>query len=260
MTKAVLLTYLRQSVSVAVPTEIGTTTTDPAYLAMTDEQLALCLEMARTRNYSSQITSLDSVPDLYLYPLVLLAKKELYFTLASATAPEYDLGADGAYIKKDVRFNHYMSLISLCDKEYTEYLTNGGDEGMLKSFDTVTVASRNGTMRNFALSSSLSIDVAIDTLTESMVELSLFHTLSNFAKMNVYISENPIVDKYAENKISESAHIVRSIFDPTVETIRIPDLTPSKEYYLAFVVYNRAGKATYKELNFTTPTEEVVVP
>ena len=81
---------------------------DPAYLAMTDEDLMLFIKLAVSRAYPS-VTTLSDLPEGSEYPIVLLAKIALYTKLAVLKADKVDMGADNNnYLKQDQRFQHYM--------------------------------------------------------------------------------------------------------------------------------------------------------
>jgi hypothetical protein len=118
MNKLQVIAYLRQNCIVQDPT--GTTAIDPAFLALTDTELDLTLQVALSKEYPQG--SVDNIPADYLYPTILVAKKELYFQLSSKTAPLYpiSLGEDGS-IKKNIRFDHYMTLITNTEKEYQSF-------------------------------------------------------------------------------------------------------------------------------------------
>lgn len=66
---------------------------------------------------------MEYLPEDAVYPIVLLAKKELYYTLAVKEAPLYDIGADNNnYLKRSQRFDHYMKLIAQVDSEYDDWI------------------------------------------------------------------------------------------------------------------------------------------
>ena len=109
MTVPQIIQFLRLNVNVQNPD--GSEGVDSAYLSMTDEDILLYLNVVLTRDFAD-IPSLEYLPAQNVYPLVLLAKKELYYALAVASANEYDLGADNNnYLKRSQRFEHYMKLI-----------------------------------------------------------------------------------------------------------------------------------------------------
>ena len=143
MNKAELVRYLRLNVNIQ-----NADVTDTAYLSMTDEDIELYLNVVVTRDFP-QVLSLDLLPQEDIYPVVLLAKKELYFTLASKDAPLIDLTADNNnQIKRGQRFEHYMKLIAAIDDEYNQYIEDGGAgaRNTLTSYD-VLIPDRYATIR-----------------------------------------------------------------------------------------------------------------
>ena len=73
-----LIKLLRESVNVqSSEAEV----VDPAYLQMTDDDIELFIKLGVTRAYPS-VTDLRQLPDGSEYPIVLLAKIELYLKLA----------------------------------------------------------------------------------------------------------------------------------------------------------------------------------
>ena len=76
-----LVKYLRDSVLVQDPS----TAEDPVWLQMSDSDLAIVLEVAKYRDFPNQV--LSSLANGVVYPLMLVAKKELYYRLAVKSAP-----------------------------------------------------------------------------------------------------------------------------------------------------------------------------
>lgn len=120
MTVEQMIQFLRLSVYVQDKDKV--VTVDEQYLCMTDEDLLLYLNLALSRNFSD-VPSLEYLPEDAVYPIILLAKKELYYTLAVKEAPLYDIGADNNnYLKRSQRFDHYMKLIAQVDSEYDDWI------------------------------------------------------------------------------------------------------------------------------------------
>ena len=115
-----LVKYLRDSVLVQDPS----TAEDPIWLQMSDDDLAIVLEVAKHRDFPNQV--LSSLANGVVYPLMLVAKKELYYRLAVKTAPNYDIRGDEAgELKRSQRFEHFMSLIKQTEAELQNYMENG---------------------------------------------------------------------------------------------------------------------------------------
>lgn len=121
--------YFRRAVALQSP-EV---TTDEAYVFTDDELWDILLMCIWEHNPSYDEFSF---PQNELPFLVLLGRKELYYRLATASAPFYPLSAEGAELRKDYRFEHYMSLIRTITKEYDSLLsryksTMGVEHGVL---------------------------------------------------------------------------------------------------------------------------------
>lgn len=118
-----LVTILRSSVNVQDPDMDGSV--DPAYLALTDSDIELFIKLGVTRAYPS-VTSLSELPEGSEYPIILLAKIELYSSLAVRRAEKVDLGAESAYLKLSQRFEHYMELAKEARQQYRDWTETDG--------------------------------------------------------------------------------------------------------------------------------------
>lgn len=256
MTVDQMIQYLRLSVTVQDPSGA---VQDTAYLSMTDEDILLYLNTALTRDFAD-VPSLEDLPVEYVYPLTLLAKKELYFTLAAKTAPLFDIGADNNnYLKRSQRFSHYMSLIEQVDKEYDKYKDDGGAGGnTLTSFD-VLLSDRYATKRNYEKGFIPALTVYLGTVTDTTVELSwVVKRISRFYSYNVYVHTSPILDMHnLTKKISEEATLVATIKDVHQQSCRVQNLTPNTLYYILVMVTEMSSLKGYAETSVTTEESEV---
>lgn len=244
MTTAQLVSYLRLNVNIG--------TTDSEYLKMTDEELILFLNVALTRDFP-EVESLDVLPSGDVYPLILLAKKELFYSLASRDALLYDLGADNNnYLKRSQRFDHYMKLIAQADDEYEKYLENGGLNNTLSSCD-VRLSDRYYTRYNIEHGIIPNVTLRVDRITDTTVELSWNARMERFHSFNVYISSNPIVDIYSlKSKISDDSMKVATITDSHQNRCRIEGLTPNTSYYVAVSAVEMSGITGYRQIEIIT--------
>lgn len=229
MNKAELVRYLRQNVNIQ-----NADVTDTAYLSMKDEDIELYLSIALTRDFP-HVPSLDLIPQEDIYPVVLLAKKELYYTLASADAPLYDLTADNNnQIKRSQRFEHYMKLIEAVDKEYNQYNEDGGagTRNTLTSYD-VLISDRFATRRNYEKGVVPTLSLRVTGVTDTTIELVWSVHLSRFHKYEVYISEEQIYDEYSIHEpVSPKAKLVATIRDIHQNRCRIEGLVPDTVYHI----------------------------
>lgn len=206
MTVEQMIQFLRLSVYVQDKDKV--VEQDPQYLCMTDEDLLLYLNLAMSRNYSDT-PALKYLPEDALYGVIILAKKELYYTLAVKEAPLFDMGADNNnYLKRSQRFDHYMKLIVQADKEYEDWLENGGEDGLgtVKSY-SVTLSDRYGTRYNYENAAVPKVILYVGTITENSIEFWWnVKNISRFYRYKVYMSKEPIVDLYnLKTHIAEGA-------------------------------------------------------
>lgn len=253
MTVEQMIQFLRLSVYVQDKDKV--VDQDPAYLCMTDEDLLLYLNLAMSRNYPDT-TELKYLPEDALYGVVILAKKELYYTLAVKEAPLFDMGADNNnYLKRSQRFDHYMKLIAQADKEYEDWLENGGEDGFgtVKSY-SVTLSDRFGTRYNYENAAVPKVVLYIGTITDNSVEFWwTVKNISRFYRYKVYVSKEPIVDLYdLKSHISVGAKLVAEIKDIHQVRCRVTGLEQKTTYYIAVQATNMASLCGYAQSEIET--------
>ena len=255
MTALELIQYLR--VSVNVQTEQTDGEKDPNVLSLTDEQLRLYLQVVITRDFPKY--SVDNLPQSAVYPVILLAKKELYFALATSTAPLYDLSADSNNsIKRDQMFRHYMDLVKAVDDEYNQYNEDGGaGNNALTSFD-VLLADRSATKRNYEKGVIPDPFIVIDNVGVTFVEFHWDVVLSKFRQYNVYVSTSKILDSHnPSNPIDSGASPVATIKDVHHKSIRVTGLLPNTRYFVVVSATEMSSLTGYAEATFTTNDLEI---
>ena len=249
MTKAELVRYLRLNVNIQ-----NADVTDTAYLSMKDEDIELYLSVVLTRDFP-QVPSLDLIPQEDIYPVVLLAKKELYFTLASMDAPLIDLTADNNnQIKRSQRFEHYMKLIAAVDEEYNQYNEDGGagTRNTLTSYD-VLISDRYATRRNYEKGFVPTLSLYVTGVSDTTIELSWSVQLSRFAKYEVYISEEQIYDEYSiSQQVSPKAKLVAKILNVHQNKCRIEGLLPNSVYHLMVSATDKSSLVGRAEIIVST--------
>lgn len=257
MTVDNMIQFLRQSLNIATVSneETGETLVDSEYLKLTDEDLKLILNVAMSREYSIY-GSIECLPEQFVYPTILLAKKELYFRLATSSAPLYDLGADNNnYLKKSQRFSHYMQCIEQCDSEYRDY--KEGNSELVSS--EVYIASRNGTRRNYCVSPAPLISLNFDRVSKNSAELS-WETDIPGSVTELYLSKSPVHDPYVQGEIREGASPLKT-FDNSIQSkCRLTGLTEDCVYYVALKCVTRTGKYSVVSNSFKTlgTSDEVI--
>lgn len=246
-----LINVLRSSVNVqSTEGEI-----DPAYLSMTDDDIKLFIKVGVSRAYPD-VSDLEELPEGSEYPIVLLAKIELYLKLAVLKADKVDMGADSAYLKQDQRFKHYMALVEEARKEYDDWLENEG-QGKITSYD-VLLSSRHYSHRNYEKQVTPRVSIKIDQLTNDSVtfHFSVSNT-SHFGRFKVYLSKSHIVDLHKSNGVYSQSILGEPTLLVSTSNIRntqheVANLEPDTAYYLAVFSIERNQVFGYKEITFTT--------
>lgn len=251
-----LIKLLRSSVNVqSEETEV----VDPAYLTMTDDDIQLFIKLGVSRAYPN-VTDLSELPSGSEYPIVLLAKIELYTKLAVLKAEKVDIGADNNnYLKQDQRFKHYMALVEEAREQYKNWLDNEGVNGGagVCSYD-VLLSNRHYTQRNFEKQVTPKVLLKIDQVTSDSVD---FHwgvtNTSHFGRFKVYLSKNPIVDMFRQGatydtKISGEAKLLVSTQNIRNTHHRVNNLESGTTYYIAVFSIERNQVFGYSELSFNT--------
>lgn len=253
MTVTEMTQFLRQSLNIATVSdeETGETLTDSEYLKLTDEDIKLVLNVAMSREYSLY-GSIEFLPEKYVYPTIILAKKELYFRLATSSAPLYDLGADNNnYLKKSQRFSHYMKCIEQCDKEYQDYLN---DNSEIVSSE-VYIASRNGTRRNFCVSPAPIISLNVCSVTCDTAELCWeVNNLDSITEL--YLSKTSVHDPFIQGEIIEGASPLKTFDNAMQSKCRLTGLEEGSAYCITLRCITRTGKFTVTSQEFMTLTPE----
>lgn len=258
MTVQDLVKYLRLSVKVQDPE--GTVTTSSKYLEMSDEDLELYLNVVLTRDFPN-VRSLEYITSDMIYPLTLLAKKELYYALAVQYAPLYGMVADNNnQLQRGQMFDHIMELIKQTDDEYNQYVEDGGAGGnTLKSYDVLS-SNRYFTKRNIDKAVPPALSVYADSVGTNDVCISWDCQVQRFLRFDIYLStEGPIFDDYqVSNKISEEAKLIATIRDAHQNKVRVSGLSEDSTYYVLVKVTDLSGLKGYSEITIHTDTTEEV--
>lgn len=248
-----LIKLLRESVNVqSDEAEV----VDTAYLQMTDDDIELFIKLGVTRAYPS-VTDLRQLPDGSEYPIVLLAKIELYLKLAVLKADKVDMGADNNnYLKQDQRFTHYMKLVAEAREQYESWLDNEG-QGVVSSYD-VLLSNRHYTHRNYEKQATPRVVITIDQVTSDSVD---FHwgvsNTSHFGRFKVYVSKDQIVDMHrdgatCDRKICEGAVLLKSTSNIREAYHRVNNLESGTMYHVAVISIERNQVFGYDEMTFDT--------
>lgn len=250
-----MVTLLRSSVNIQ---QEDAEVIDPAYLAMTDDDIKLFLKFGASR--ASEAVDIEHIESGEEYPILLLAKIELYMKLAVIKADKVDMGADNNnYLKQSQRFDHYMKLVDATKAEYDSWLENEG-QGKVDSYD-VLLSNRHYTSRNYEKQVTPVVTIFIDSITSDGVK---FHwgmkRTSHFGRFKVYVSTEPIIDMFKdgmkyEDKIVGEPTLVKSTGNIRDVYHSVTGLEPNTTYYLAIFSIERNQVFGYSQTEFTTLAE-----
>ena len=248
-----IINYIRTSMKVQDPM---VTSNDSAYLSLTDEQILDFLTIALARDFP-EVPSVEYITNENLYPITILTKKDLCYTLAITDAPLFDIGADNNnYLKRSQRFDHYMKLIVQLDKEYQDYLDNGGAGGNILTSHNVLLPDRYNTLYNREKGTIPAPILYLDNVGTTFVEFSWRVSLSRFKSYNIYLSDKPIIDLYSKEVITEGSEHITNIKNPHRTHFRISNLKEDTEYHVAICAEEMSGLKGYDERKFKTEVSE----
>lgn len=203
---------------------------DPVVDTITDEEIDILIKI----HCGTLALEYPEIPFSYMQLMSCLIRKELYWKLATNSAPMYELKTDGTELKKGDRFQHYLALIQEVNKEYNDIMNdpsrlpedfNGG--GKIASH--TMVLEKDYVLRNYVNSQKLpKVKVKVDNIVPSeYMELSL--DLSKVARTeyfrtNIYLNEQrKIRDEYSlEANLSEGTQLKYQTYNINKDKVRIP--------------------------------------
>lgn len=186
--------------------------------------------------------------------IILLTKKEIYFRLATSTAPFYPLEAEGAKLRKDFRFEHYMTLIRQTEKTYDKAWDKFVLSGGTISVSDILLPNNHFSIKNYEKANIPEITLTLSNITSSTVNLDWTKFSVNggsFWKYEVYISKSSIYDEY-ENTYSDEAVKVEEFIDIHRVKARLKNLEEKTTYHVLLASYDINGLKGIHELEFTT--------
>lgn len=240
-----LISFLRESVNVQDPT-----TTDTAFLSMSDSDIGLIIAVAyATVNPSGDVNAVDNKE---IYPLILLSKKELFYRLSVLSAPLYTVGFNNSSVRKSDRYEHYMGLVKEVDAEYKYYIERGQP---VQVSNILLVSSRFYYYSKgvYDKMTKPTVYLAMDGAYSDHLDISWSCTFEKFGCSKVYVTKGDyVVDTYNENKIMDDAILIATYYDPHTLKCRIPNLLSGNQYTVCVQVFERNSLMGYAEMKATT--------
>lgn len=247
--KQFLIDYVRHSVVLGSPE----TEKDPAYV-FSDEDIFNIIKMCIGQHNANY--TVETFPDNEQSMLVLLARKEIYWRLATSSAKFYPISAEGAELRKDYRFKHYFQLIQEIDKQYlsakASFKENNPD---LIQTGTIFVDSRHFNLRQMSLQQLPKVDIKVINVTSNSVDIAWtkFNTVGGmFSSYEVYYDSKLVYDEFEE--VVTGIHVA-SIRNINRTKLRVKDLKPNTKYYLAIVTKDTNLLQGVSQIEFTTQEE-----
>ena len=217
---------------------------DPAHIAIVADIENIITQQVKQMEYRT----VEEVPYQEEGLLILLAKKEVYWRLATATAPNYDLETEFTKLVKSKRFDHYFKLIGAIQIDIDKTPSS------IKVAD-VTMRSREGSIRNYILSKPINTGVSSSSITNSSVNLDWIAfdaTKGAFLSYDVLISSLPLYDEYSHPVVDyRKAEQRITISDIKRVKYRVTNLEANTKYYVV-IEYKSVSGNFYASLEFTT--------
>lgn len=232
-----LVKYLRFTLSID-------TTSDPVLKKVTDAELEEVLK----RKAQHLKYDYDNIPKDEEQLVICLARKEIYWKMATNSAPLYRLDIEGLEVAKEVRFDHYMALVQETDVEYYKLIN---DPSRLTVEQGEILVRKQYAMDKYLLNYKMpKITLHVDKATQSTLDISIEYKnliLHDFREAKLYVCTEPIWDKYDE-VINPKAKEVCVFKTPKKPYCRVKDLEVGTKYYLALEVVLIRNIKVYVEI------------
>lgn len=230
VTKERLVSYLTESLMLTSPTIVE----DPSFKAISESLESIVEQSARRIGKDISEIVVDEE-----YILILYAKLEIYQRLALAVAPEFDVTLEQSSFKKATRFTHYTELAKQIQDEIA---TNPSIHVIVNK--PITIASRDGYLRNYTLAKAQPIEVNVVNKTNNTVDIdwTRFNTdLGRLYRYRVLYSKEPLYDEFEDKPLKvEKAEKVLDFYDINKTKHRIKGLEPNTHYYIVVEVTSKA--------------------
>lgn len=223
-------------------------TNDPVLNSISDEQLETILIQK-----SHQLgVPYPVVPREEEALLLCLVKKEVYWKMATNSAPLYPLDLEGLKVKKDVRFDHYMKLIEGVEKEYTSIINDPKRTSVIQGEILINKPYTRARYNKYYEEPTLFLEV--DKKTDTSIYFSINYNdlqVGDFNKTNVYLHTDLIWDKY-DDVLNDQAKKVHTLEHIRKKHFKIIGLEPNTKYNVLLEVELVRGFKVYVETEVCT--------
>lgn len=251
--KEVLIRYLRDSLKLQDPNIEN----DPDYKFSDSELLDVIKMVMLSRDPSF---TFDNLPEGEIPLIMILSKREIYWRLATSSAPYYPISAEGATLQKNVRFDHYLALIKQLESEYRYTLSLGNHIDISKTQGELILDSRYFSHRNKVLAKDIQIRLNVDNVKTNSVDISWSITNLNrprFLRYVIYMDTEPVVDFYEDEVVREETK-VKEYTDVRRDKSRLKNLESNRDYYIALEVREQNGLRAFNQIKVRTLEEELL--
>ena len=233
---------------------------DPVYQELKGEGITRMLKVAAL---SYGYSTFDSVPETDLPAIFLSTRREIYLTLATQTAPEYDVETEFTKLLKSKRFDHYIRLVT----EVSNIIAQQASMGMLGGVTAgdMIISSRDGMRgnyltnnntgaRNYALANAQTADITVvPASTSAEFTWKRFDPkLGNFGGYRLLVGAN-LYDPYVDIPIKLENAVFNTLFRDINRTqYRVTGLTPDTDYEVLIELVSNSGKKDIKVVSFKT--------
>lgn len=236
MDRTLALDLLEKSLLLA--NGLNTMETDPAYMFSDDDLWDIITMVMPTHN--STYTAL-TIPDAEVYFVLLLAKREVYYRLATASAPFYPLTAEGASLRKDYRFDHYMALIKQVETTYATAWENYLRSGSGIDVREALLRKNHFTAKNYTLGAPPTVQIVeSEPATDSIGIAWTKATTGFFKEYVVRLDTAPVYDRF-DREFRETVLHTRTLEDIHLNSCRVTGLTPNTTYFVAVETRDENG-------------------
>nr|DAJ02135.1 MAG TPA: hypothetical protein [Caudoviricetes sp.] len=219
------------------------TTDDPVLQNITEEEISALLSEILN---SSGITG-ESIPDSKVLWVKMKVMEQIYWKLALASAPLYDVTIDGVSVKRKDRFEHYLKLIEAIRSAIARMEEDDPTLGGATARTYTTYADKVYNHNAYVTAQSTpSILILLDSVeeTHSNLSLDLKECKDTFLKYDIYYGDTPIIDAYNSYSISKNATLYRQECNIHNDKLRVP----ITQGYVACVVTLKTGLKACHEL------------